>query len=415
MYNDLVSHRELHADLCVVGAGIIGVAHALEARRRGLSVVLLEREDRAVGASVRNFGHLFAGSQPDGPALELALAARERWLELDAAAGLGVVQAGTLIVARAPDELAVLETAVAEPARGARMLTAAETLELAPLPAAGIIGGLHCRLDLRVDPRVAVARLTALLEADPEVTVAWGTHVHAVEPGVVHAASRAPRTVAAPPAATSLTVRAEAIIVAPGPDYAALPPELQSGLEGLTRCRLQMLRVAAPGGRRYGPALATGLSLIRYPAFAEQAPTAVLRERLTRERPELVQRGIHLLVTQRPDGDLIIGDSHSYGDTLEPFADERIDALLLAEAAQLLGADGFEVRERWLGLYATRATATASTPAPYAPFHVTAPLPGVRVVENVAGIGMTLSLGFAPRVLDGLGDRAAQPAAALGG
>jgi hypothetical protein len=29
-------------------------------------------------------------------------------------------------------------------------------------------------------------------------------------------------------------------------------------------------------------------------------------------------------------------------------------------------------------------------------------MPGVRVVQNVAGIGMTLSLGYAPTVLDGL-------------
>jgi FAD dependent oxidoreductase TIGR03364 len=380
---------ELQADVCVVGAGIVGLAHALEARRRGMSVVLLERDSHAVGASVRNFGHLFVGSQPDGPSFELALRSRRRWLELGAEADLALVQTGTLLVARAEDELAVLETATANPARQSRLLTAQQALALAPLPGEQIIGALHSQLDLRVNPRVAVARLAARLESDPGATLRWGSRVHAVAPGVVNA-----RT------AEELTVRAPAIVVCPGPDYADLAPELAPGLERLTRCRLQMLRVSAPAGRRYEPALATGLSLIRYPAFADSAPALALRARLLRERPELLEAGIHLLITQLPDGDLIIGDSHTYGDTLDPFAAERVDQLLLTEAARLLGADRLAVRERWQGIYATRRpTAVAQE---YAPFHVSAPMPGVRVVENVTGIGMTLSLGFAPTVLDEL-------------
>lgn len=44
------------ADLAVVGAGIVGLAHALAATRAGLSVVVIDREARANGASIRNFG-----------------------------------------------------------------------------------------------------------------------------------------------------------------------------------------------------------------------------------------------------------------------------------------------------------------------------------------------------------------------
>jgi FAD dependent oxidoreductase TIGR03364 len=387
---------------------MVGLAHALEVSRRGLRVVVLERDNHAVGASVRNFGHLFAGSQPDGAGLELALRSRERWLELALRAGLPLSEAGTLIVARHEDELAVLESATQSPDRGARMLSSAEAVAHAPLPASEILGALHCRLDLRVNPREAVAKLAALLTRDPRATVRWNAPVHAVEPGRVHA--------------RGVSVRAPVIIVCPGPDLAALPPELAPGLEDLTRCRLQMLRVAAPQQRRYGPALATGLSLIRYPAFADRPPTAALRQRLESERPELLEHGIHLLVTQLPasasqrSGDLIIGDSHAYGDTLAPFGQARIDELLLGEAARLLGTPGLTVRERWLGIYATRrpgapTQAPGSTLTPnadpdpasrYEPFHVSRPMTGVRVVENVAGIGMTLSLGFAPAVLDEL-------------
>jgi FAD dependent oxidoreductase TIGR03364 len=381
--------EDLHADVCVVGAGMVGLAHALEARQRGMRVVLLERDSRAVGASVRNFGHLFVGSQPDGPGFDLALRSRQRWLELAVEADLPLVQQGTLLLARAEDELAVLETATASAARDSRMLTTDEALALAPLTRGEIVGGLHSQLDLRVNPRVAVAKLAALLESDPGATLLWSSRVHAVEPGVVHAGQ-----------AGKLTVRAPAIVVCPGPDYTDLAPDLRPGLEDLTRCRLQMLRAVAPDARRYGPALATGLSLIRYPAFADQKPALTLRARLERERPELLEAGIHLLVTQLPDGDLIIGDSHAYGDTLDQFADERIYELLLAEAARLLGVDRLAVRERWLGVYPTRGTSAQKQA--YEPFHVSSPMSGVRVVQNVAGIGMTLSLGYAPTVLDGL-------------
>jgi FAD dependent oxidoreductase TIGR03364 len=395
--------NDLSADVCVVGAGMVGLAHALEARRRGLRVVVLDRDSTAVGASVRNFGHLFFGSQPDGPVFDLALRSRERWLELAPRAGIDLVQEGTLIIARAEDELAVLDTALANPARRARMLTAAQTLELAPLGALGILGALHSPMDLRVSPRLAVAGLAALLEADADATLLWNTRVHAVEPGVVHATGTGTGSGSGRGGAPT-TVRAPRIIVCPGPDFRSLAPGLAPGLEDLTRCRLQMLRVASPAGRRFGPALATGLSLIRYPAFADQAPTGALRARLARERPELLERGIHLLITQLPGGDLIIGDSHTYGDTLDPFADERTCELLLGEAAGLLGVGDLAVRERWLGIYASRTRATPT----YEPFHVSAPMDGVSVVENVAGIGMTLSLGFAADVLDA----AAQPVAA---
>ena len=37
-------------DLAIVGAGIVGLAHAVEAVRRGLSVVVVERDERATGA-----------------------------------------------------------------------------------------------------------------------------------------------------------------------------------------------------------------------------------------------------------------------------------------------------------------------------------------------------------------------------
>jgi FAD dependent oxidoreductase TIGR03364 len=380
-----VSRETLDADLCVVGAGIVGLAHAHEARRRGLNVVLVERNSRAVGASVRNFGHAFVASVADGADLECALRGRERWLALGGRAGVPIEEGGTLVVARSPDELEVLEGAAADPLRGARMLTTAQAGGLVPIPTAGLLGALHATLDLRVDPRTAVGCLARLLEQDADARVEWSANVHEVEPGAVHT--------------TRLSVRAPRIVVCPGPDYAALPPGCGNGHGELTLCKLQMLRVAAPGGRRYRPTLATGLSMIRYPAFTAQPASARVRDRLVADRPELVEAGIHLLIAQLPDGDLIVGDTHSYGESPTPFSEGRLDELLIDEARQLLGTDRLEVRERWLGLYPTTPNGRHVAGGHFA---VSAPFAGARVVQVTSGLGMTMALGGAQPVLDDL-------------
>ena len=373
----------IEVDVCVVGAGIVGLAHAHEARARGLSVAVLDRGDRAVGASVRNFGHVVVSAMADGAALECGLLARERWIELGRRTGLDVLTAGTVIVARAQDELEALQEVAAQPARGARMITADAAGRLAPIPTAELVGALHAQLDLRVDPRRAAAALAAGLHDDPAARLLWRAPVHAIATGGVRYAGG--------------EVRAAQVIVCPGPDYDWLAPELAPDRPGLTHCRLQMLRVAAPDGRRYAPALLTALSLPRYPGYAAGPAARRLADRLAHARPELAAAGVHLIVTQLPDGDLLLGDTHEYADTVSPFHREDLDRLVLDEARRLLGVQRLSVRERWDGVYPS---------APGEPFCITRPLAGVAVVEIVSGVGMTTALGLAPRTFDGAGDYA---------
>lgn len=380
--------QDIKADVCIVGAGIVGLAHAFAARALGLTVIVLERHTRAVGASVRNFGHGCLAAMADGEPLECALVSRQRWFELAGPAGLEVTAEGTVVVARHPDELRVMENLCRDERRGAEMVTASEVAKLVPIPTDGLVGGLHARLDYRVNPREAVARLAALLERDPHCEIVWQAPVHDVRPGEVHT-ERA-------------IVSAEHVILCPGPGWHTLPPSVRPQRSDLTLCKLQMIRASAPRRARYAPALMTGLSLLRYPGYTEARGADEVQARIAAEAPELVKAGIHLIVTQLPDGDLIIGDSHEYGDPVSPFNDEGVFQMLLEEASRLLGASELEVRQRWGGVYPV---------APGDPFLVENPLPGVHLVEVVSGIGMTTALGLADRVVNRLvpGDSRAAP------
>ncbi|MFD4641477.1 TIGR03364 family FAD-dependent oxidoreductase [Lentzea sp. NPDC058436] len=363
-------------DLVVVGAGVVGLAHAWHAVRRGLSVAVVERDEHAAGASVRNFGHGCFTAQ-DGVAFSYAMAARAEWLTLAREAGFWLRESGTLVVARAEDELAVLHE-----------FAEVRDVELLNNPTAGsfnkpsvgllnnpsILGAALLPLDIRVNPREAVHAIAALL-ADRGVTFHWSTNVLTIEPGLV-------RT-------NRGEIHCRAAVVAVGHDVDRFFPDIAEKHE-IQRCRLHMLRVAHEGV--IDPAVLTGFSMLRYDAFARCPSIEKVRERLTNDHPELVKAGLNLMFTQLPDGSLTIGDTHHYSRTVDPYRPEDLDDLVLAETARLLGVPSLHVLERWRGVY-------ASAPEP---FLTATPVPLTRVVSVTSGIGMTTALGLAPAVLNDL-------------
>ena len=107
-------------DLAVAGAGIVGLAHALAAARRGLRVAVVERDARAVAVSVRNFGFVTITGQHDGVTRSRTLRSREVWTEIADPAGIVVHQHGALIAARRAEAMQVLSQYAASAAGAIR-------------------------------------------------------------------------------------------------------------------------------------------------------------------------------------------------------------------------------------------------------------------------------------------------------
>ena len=358
----------MHYDLAVVGAGIVGLAHALAAAEQGLRVVVIDRDAQANGASIRNFGLVVVSGQEPGLSRQRAERSREVWLKLAGEVGIGILHRSKLVAAQRQEAMALLEAFNAGPhGQDCRLLTRVEAVECLPgLDASKIVGGLHSPYELRVESREALPKLAAFLAERHGVEFRRGVAVSAVTPPVVET-SHGP-------------LRAAKIVVCPGDDLATLFPD-RIAQYGVQRCKLQMLRLADPGFR-FRSALVSDLSLLRYGGYAALPEATALRKRLTEDCPLALANGVHLIVVQSADGSLVVGDSHHYGQTPDPFASDEVDGLILQEFATLFGRAP-AVLARWTGTYASAAEAGFSD----------APHEDVRVVMVTSGTGA--STGFA--------------------
>jgi FAD dependent oxidoreductase TIGR03364 len=368
-------------DLAVVGAGIVGLATALAGARRGLRVIVIDRDAQANGASVRNFGFITVTGQERRSMWARARRTREVWSEVAVAAGIPVVHTGLWMLVRRPESADVLKAFLeTEMAEGCRLLSPAEARRrCAQLAAPDTLAVLESTIELRVESREAIPRLAAWLASAHGVTFMRNTSVLGIEVPLVRT-SRG-------------DVQADRVAVCPGDDFNGLYAERFGGYE-LTRCKLQMLRLAAPGFRLPG-ALMSDLGLGRYAGYADLEAAAPLKARLAREQPDHLKHGIHLIVVQSADGTLVVGDSHHYAATPDPFAREEVDALILEEFRAALGIQPPPILERWIGTYASAADR---------PVLLDTPHPSVRIATVTCGAGASTGFAVGEEVVSSLVD-----------
>lgn len=364
-------------DVAVVGAGIVGLAHAWMASRRGYRVALFDRSEQAHGASIRNFGMVWPIGQPLGTPVETALRSRQLWLELSEQSGLWVNPCGSIHLAHRDDELPVLEEfcSLAENSElRVQMLSTDQVLVKSPaVNPSGLLGGMWSDTELCVNPRQAISKIPEFLRESMGVVTHFKTLITSVTEGTLTASS-------------GQTWKADRIVICSGNDFQTLFPEVFA-TSGLKQCKLQMMRTGCqPDGWRIGPHLASGLTLRHYQSFSTCPSLPALCERIASESPELDQFGIHVMASQNDAGEVILGDSHEYDAEVAPFDKNEIDELMLRELRKLISIRDWNIAERWHGIYAKHPTKL---------IFEAEPLAGVHIAVGPGGAGMTMSFGMA--------------------
>jgi len=163
-------------DVAVVGGGIVGLSVAWRARRRGMSVCVLERGELGAATSRVAAGMLAPVTEADAgelALLELGLRSARLWpafaAELREAGGLdvGYRECGTLVVARDADDAEALEREHDLRERlglDAQRLLPSAARALEPALAPHLRGALSVPGDHAVDPRLVCAALAAACE-----------------------------------------------------------------------------------------------------------------------------------------------------------------------------------------------------------------------------------------------------------
>ena len=365
----------------VVGGGVLGTMHAYAASRRGFRVVHLEREAGPRGASVRNFGLVWVSGRAAGPELALAQRARDLWARIGAEVpGAGFRPRGSLTVARTAAELAVCEHAARSAeaaARGFELLGADGVRKANPALRGELLGGLLCHRDGSVEPGQVLGAIRAHLSADPGYTYLPNRQAVELGPSSVRDHTGAWHT-------GDLVVQATgAALTGVGGDRLSAAP--------IRRCRLQMMQTAPLGGE-LTTAVADGDSFRYYPAYRDAG-----LDELGPQRPLAAEHRMQLLMVQRADGGLTIGDTHAYDEPFD-FAVEEPPYDHLREVAEaLLGRPLPRVMRRWAGVYSETTDGAL--------YHRSSLGPGVIAVTAPGGRGMTCSPAIAEETfeLEGFG------------
>jgi FAD dependent oxidoreductase TIGR03364 len=363
----------------IIGGGVLGTSHALEAIQRGHHVTHLEREVEARGATVRNFGLVWVSGRAHHE-LATTLRSRELWERIgERIPGVGFRPAGSLTLLRTPREVAVAEQVVARDdagARGFELLEPDRARTLNPALRGKFIAALHCSLDAAVESRQAMPAIRAHLAATGRYRFLPGTEARSLA-GTTVGDDRGGRH------------EGDLVLMCPGATHGGLTREIAGDLP-VRRVRLQMMQTD-PLGEPLTTAIADGDSFRYYPGFAGSALNE-LRDNEPQHSIAAAGR-MQLLCVQRLSGGLTIGDTHEYD---EPFTFDVDDApydYLTELVEELLGRPLPAVRRRWAGVYSQCVDSGQLVSR-------TAAGDGVWVITGPGGRGMTLGPAIAEQTAD---------------
>lgn len=363
---------EHNYDLAIVGGGIIGLAHATFAAEAGKKVLIIERTPKAYGASIRNFGLVWPIGQKDGPLFERTMKSREKWIDVSKKAGFWCRENGSLHLAYHEDEHNVLEEYATKFNNSVDLLSPNKVDAYSKyVNKKGLLSAIWSPTEMSVNPKKAIYAITEWLNTFPNVTLRYYEEVQYVETGKL--------------VTNKSEYNAEQILICSGHDFQTLFPVVFAE-SGLIQSKLQMMRSYPIADKNFGATLCGGLTLTHYSSFAQCSGLSALVDRFENDLPDYRKWGIHVMINQNDEGELVIGDSHEYGFGFDPFNNDEVNTLILSYLASFLNMDELKIRETWYGVYSKHPEKTE---------FIANPMAGVRVITGLSGAGMTFSFGLA--------------------
>jgi FAD dependent oxidoreductase TIGR03364 len=372
------------ADLVIVGAGMLGTAHAYHALKLGYSVILLEKDNAPQEATVRNFGQVVPSGMPQGKWQQYGIQSLGFYQEIHQEHDIAIRNNGSYYLASNDQEIQLIEELHQinqQSGYSSQLLTAAECFVRFPsLKQEYCRGAIYFPKELSAEPRQTIHRILQFLH------LKFPKFVYQPNTAVVNCHSAQGK--ATVETATGQQFIAEKVIICSGREFRLLYPELfqQSELEV---SRLQMMQtyplpqVVLPGN------ILTGLTIRRYESFHECPSFQELDN--TVYDPALFANGIHILFKQALDGSIIVGDSHAYApaassDKVGFDLDQSVNELMIKEAARIIDLPDWRMQTYWNGYYAQLKDGDIFQHAVDDHIHI---------VTGIGGKGMTTSLGFA--------------------
>jgi FAD dependent oxidoreductase TIGR03364 len=367
-----------HKKAIVIGAGIVGLAIARSLAKRNYKVIVFEKNKKAIGASIRNFGMIWPIGQPNGVLYERALKAKSIWKEICVEARLWFHECGSLHVAHHPLEWQVLQETMSahHTIRPVTLLNAQDTLKKSSIVnESGLMGSLFCADEMIVESRVAIEQLPNYFQEKYGMEFHFQTAISSIQFPKVYSGKQ--------------QWAADEIYVCSGADLEVLYPDVYA-LQPITKCKLQMMRFEQQPHIQV--ALCGGLSLIHYSSFEVAPSLPLLRNYFEHSLPEYVSNGIHVMLSQNETGEITVGDSHEYGAVHEPFDKTYINELIINYLKKIAALQSWKTIQTWNGTY---AKLTNKQPA-----FTHQPESGVTLVNGLGGAGMTLSFALAEDIVE---------------
>lgn len=369
-------------DLAIVGGGVLGTFHAYHALKKGLKVILLEKNDKPMGATVRNFGQVVPSGM-DAKWQQYGRKSLEIYKEIQAQFDISLQQNGSIYIASNDEEITLIEELAninQSNNYASKIWTKQQCLEKYPaLQKDYCKAALFFPDEVSADPRFMIHKLHEWMQTLDNFTIKYKTKIKEIDSGGSNCILYSQ---------FNEKIEAEHVIVCSGHEFETLYPNefIQSDLELV---KLQMLRLKAQKHVKIPGNILTGLTIRRYESFQECPSYKSIK---TKENKDSFWKkwGVHILFKQEADGTVVLGDSHEYADVAQKddidfVIKNEINDYFIAEGKKIIQLDNWEIDTTWMGIYSQCKENDLYQKTIHQKVHI---------VTGIGGKGMTGSAGF---------------------